>query len=474
MKKTLYLKFILAYAAFGFLGFIAISTIGSRLVQNYLEKRISERIYQEANAISVDNTVRYRAASDNLGNIYNNLSSLAVYQDAQIWMMNQRGEILLDTSQGAPYEAPLALENFDPLTWGSSYYRTGNFFGYFDESMISVIAPITSDMAIKGYIAIHYPMNRLYWEREQILAVIHAVFFFLFALSLLILLVFTFSVYRPLRKITIGAEEYSAGHLDYRIPVYSQDEMGYLAKTLNYMSGELNNSGEYQRKFIANISHDFRSPLTSIKGYLEAIADGTIGVENQEKYIQIVLNETERLEKLTESLLTLNNLDVKSRLMHLRAFDINKVIKNTAATFEGICRSKKISIELILSGTQLYAYADMEQIQQVLYNLLDNAVKFSPNESVITIETTEKNDRILVSVKDRGAGVSKENLPKIWDRFFKEDSSRGKDRKGTGLGLSIVKEIINAHKQNIDVISTEGVGTEFIFTLERMQGSKGV
>lgn len=466
MKKTLYLKFILAYALFGLLGFIAISTIGSRLIQRHLERHVSEQIYREANTISFDNTVRYRTATYNLINIYNNLASLAAYQDAQIWMLNQHGDILLDTAQGQPYETPLELEGFDPLTWGSSYYRTGNFFGYFQKSMLSVIAPITSDMTVKGYIAIHYPMENLYREREQLLAVVHVVFFLLFILSLLILLLFTFSVYRPLRKITIGAEEYSAGHLDHEIPVHSQDEMGYLAKTLNYMSDELNNSGEYQRRFIANISHDFRSPLTSIKGYLEAIADGTIDTEDQGKYIQIVLNETERLEKLTESLLTLNNLDVKSRMMHMRAFDINKIIKNTAATFEGICRNKKISIELILSGTQLYAYADMEQIQQVLYNLLDNAIKFSPNDSAITIETTEKNGRILVSVKDRGTGISKENLPKIWDRFYKEDSSRGKDRKGTGLGLSIVKEIINAHNQTIDVISTQGVGTEFIFTLE--------
>lgn len=467
MKKTLYLKFILAYAVFGLLGFIAISTIGSRLIQDHLEHRISEQIYREANTISFDDTVRYRTATYNLASIYNNLSSLAAYQDAQIWMMNQQGDILLDTAQDEPYETPLGLKSFDPLTWGSSYYRTGNFFGYFQRSMLSVIAPITSGMTIKGYIAIHYPMDHLYQEREQILAVIHVIFFLLFALSLLILLLFTFSVYRPLRKITIGAEEYSAGHLDHQIPVYSQDEMGYLARTLNYMSGELNNSGEYQRRFIANISHDFRSPLTSIKGYLEAIVDGTISPDNQDRYIQIVLNETDRLEKLTESLLTLNNLDVKSRMMHLRGFDINKVIKNTAATFEGICRNKKISIELILSGTQLYAHADMEQIQQVLYNLLDNAVKFSPNDSVITIETTEKSGRILVSVKDQGIGISKANLPKIWERFYKEDSSRGKDRKGTGLGLSIVKEIINAHNQNIDVISTEDIGTEFIFTLDK-------
>lgn len=469
MRKTLYLKFIMAYVAFALAGFVLISTLGSRLVQHHLVRSISEQIYKEANNIASDSMVRYRTASYNLINIYNNLSSLAAYQDAQIWMMNQRGAILIDTSQAQPYETPLELENFDLLTWGSSYYRIGNFFGYFPESMLSVIAPITSNMAIKGYIAIHYPMDSLYQEREQILAILHMMFFFLFSLSLLILLLFTFVVYRPLRKITIGAEEYSAGHLDYEIPVHSQDEMGYLANTLNYMSGELNNNGEYQRNFIANISHDFRSPLTSIKGYLEAIADGTIGQENQDKYIQIVLNETARLEKLTESLLTLNNLDVKSRLMNLRAFDINKIIKNTAATFEGTCRNRKISIDLILSGEQLYAYADLEQIQQVLYNLLDNAVKFSPNESSITIETTERNDKILVSVKDRGTGITKENLPKIWNRFFKEDSSRGKDRKSTGLGLSIVKEIINAHNQNIDVISTEGIGTEFIFSLDRMR-----
>ena len=123
--------------------------------------------------------------------------------------------------------------------------------------------------------------------------------------------------------------------------------------------------------------------------------------------------------------------------------------------------------ELLLSGHELYVKADMEQIQQVLYNLLDNAIKFSNDDSSIQIETTVKIGKVFVSVKDHGTGIPKESLNKIWDRFYKIDTSRGKDRKGTGLGLSIVKEIINAHNQNIDVISTEGVGTEFIFTLEK-------
>ena len=137
----------------------------------------------------------------------------------------------------------------------------------------------------------------------------------------------------------------------------------------------------------------------------------------------------------------------------------------TAASLEGTCQQKHIAIELVLTGSSLHVQADMGKIQQVLYNLLDNAIKFSHNDSVIKIETTEKHSKVFISVKDSGIGIPKDSLKLIWDRFYKTDLSRGKDKKGTGLGLSITKEIIQAHKENINVISTEGVGTEFIFSL---------
>jgi signal transduction histidine kinase len=222
---------------------------------------------------------------------------------------------------------------------------------------------------------------------------------------------------------------------------------------------------EDQRKFVSNVSHDFRSPLTSIKGYVEAILDGTIPYEMQDKYLNIILNETGRLTKLTSSLLELNNYDSRHSIMEIAPFDLNAIIKSTAASFEGTCSAKHLTIELVLTDTQMVVRANEGKIQQVLYNLLDNAIKFSPEDSVITIETTQRSDKVFVSVKDRGIGISRENLNKIWERFYKIDSSRGKDKKGTGLGLSIVKEIILAHNENINVISTEGVGTEFIFTL---------
>ena len=279
-------------------------------------------------------------------------------------------------------------------------------------------------------------------------------------------------MYRPLLKITSAARQYAEGNFSYALEIAGEDEIGQLAAILNYMAHELGATDEYQKKFVANISHDFRSPLTSIKGYVEAILDGTIPPEMQEKYLKIVLFETERLHKLTQSLLTLNDIDDKGNMLDLTSFDINAVIKDTAASFEGTCTKKRISISLILASRTLYVCADMGKIQQVLYNLIDNAIKFSNNDSTITVETTEKHGKVFVSVKDTGCGIPKASITKIWERFYKLDASRGKDRKGTGLGLSIVKEIITAHNQNINVISTEGVGTEFIFTLAKGEAPK--
>lgn len=184
-----------------------------------------------------------------------------------------------------------------------------------------------------------------------------------------------------------------------------------------------------------------------------------------DKYLNIVLNETERLTKLTNSLLSLNNLNTKGMLLKRTDFDINSIIRSTAASFEGTCRKKTIAIEMVLTGEAMYVNADMEKIQQVLYNLLDNAIKFSHHDSVIRVETSVKKNKLFVSVKDTGIGIPKDDLKLIWDRFYKSDYSRGKDKKGTGLGLSIVKEIINCHGEHINVISTEGAGSEFIFSL---------
>lgn len=299
--------------------------------------------------------------------------------------------------------------------------------------------------------------------------VCHLLTLIIILLSLLPLLVFWVKIYLPLNGIIQMAALYTDGNPHAPVVYNEDDELGRLTASLNYLADNVNNSGEYQRKFISNISHDFRSPLTSIKGYVEAILDGTIPVEMQDKYLNIVLSETERLNKLTEGLLMLNTFDDNGIYLELTDFNLIGIINNTLAAFEGISEQKNIAIRLSAPEHPVLVNADMGKIQQVLYNLLDNAIKFSNSDSEIRISVSEQRKKVFVSVKDNGIGISSENLPKIWDRFYKTDLSRGRDKKGTGLGLSIVKEIIRAHDQNINVISTEGVGTEFVFTLNKNQ-----
>lgn len=290
--------------------------------------------------------------------------------------------------------------------------------------------------------------------------------------SLFPLAVFYFKFYRPLDKIIQTASDYSAGHMHSEAPLKydKEDELGRLSASINYLADTVHNSDESQRKFLSNISHDFRSPLTSIKGYVEAILDGTIPQKMQEKYLKIVVDETERLNRLTEGLLTLNAFDDKGVYLNQTDFNLVPVIQSTINLFEGMCNEKSIHIAFSSAAEDVMVHADLTKIQQVLYNLIDNAIKFSYNDSEIQIRATIRRNRVFVSVKDHGEGIAKEHLPKIWNRFYKTDASRGKDKKGTGLGLSIVKEIIRAHDQTIDVISTQGVGTEFVFTLNKTTG----
>lgn len=467
MKRRLLPKILLSYILFGILGFLTVAWFSSRLIEEYNIKRQAVALYRESNLIANQYGANYYNTTLTLPDLESHLSIIESYMDANIWLVGTRGTILINSNSTPASSSMSIIENFDPTSTGSSYYQIGTYYDCFKQDMLSVTSPITVNYKIKGYLVTHYPMEKIYATSNQLLNIVYLTYAVIFLCSFVIFFLFFWQFYLPLSKITTAALEYSEGNFDYQLNVNSSDELGYLSACFSYMSKELNTLEDYQKKFISNISHDFRSPLTSIKGYVEAIADGTIPPENQEKYLKTILYETDRLNKLTQSLLTLNDVASKRNMLDITDFDINSVIKQTAATFEGTCTKKKISIELILTGNVLYVSADMGKIQQVLYNLIDNAIKFSHDNSVIKIETTVKNEKVFLSVKDTGIGIPKDSQKKIFERFYKTDLSRGKDKKGTGLGLSIVKEIIQSHNENINIISTEGVGTEFLFTLAK-------
>lgn len=473
MKKKLLYKLIILIASVGVAGFIFLSTVAANAVQSRLIENEGQNLYREASSIAGDKSILTISHMNDLDTetedseaLYESLSRVALYQGCEIWLISTDGTIHLNTEKPMRSAGTESLENFDPVALGSGYYTVGKFFNYFDDDHLSVMVPIASDLNIRGYVAIHTDMSRITARRELITAHVDLICLIIYVAFILIFAFFYHTVMHPMRQIIEGTHHYAKGDLKYNIPVKSSDEMGELASSLNYMSDELNKSGEYQKNFIANISHDFRSPLTSIKGFVEAMLDGTIPPEAQEHYLKIVLGETERLTKLTNGILTLNSMDQNKNMLNITRFDINGVIRDTAATFEGICRPRQISIRLSLTEDELYVSADKEKIQQVIYNLVDNAIKFSRDNSYIEIRSDIRHSKVFISVRDHGIGIPRGSINKIWDRFYKMDASRGREKKGNGLGLSIVKEIINQHGQNITVISTEGVGTEFVFSLD--------
>lgn len=474
MKRRLYLKLLLSYILFFAFSLLIVNTFTHKQTVRYLEKTEAARLYREANMISVNYATNYYRNANSLSSIQTELEMLSSYLSADIWMVSSGGILLLDSSDSTVAQnvvsgditLPLQfIEGFDIGDFGNKYYKIGTFYDSYPENMLTVFAPITIGFEQRGYILIHEKVSQITDNSNGFINLTFSTIGLVFLSSFLILLIFTFVIYMPISKITKTADHYAKGEFDEVIQVHSNDEIGHLADTLNFMAKELGAHEEDQRKFVSNVSHDFRSPLTSIKGYVEAMIDGTIPVEMQDKYLNIILSETERLNKLTQSLLDFNRFGQHGMMLDMADFDINNLIRSTLLAFEGRCNEKGIVFDLVLTGDELLVRADTSKIQQVLHNLIDNAVKFSHHNSSITIETRIKNEKVLVSIKDSGIGIPADSVKKIWDRFYKTDLSRGKDKKGTGLGLSIVKEIIQAHQENINVISTEGVGTEFIFTL---------
>ena len=463
MKKTLYLKFILAYFIFGVFGFIIVTTFVPNMTKEHLIREKAESLYSEATLIAGTYAGGLYTSETTLETVKMQLDSLAVHLNSEIRIINPSGRLVLDTNSPLDVENVVVIENFDSTVTSGSYYIVGDFFGNFDSDVLTVFAPITSNYKVKGYVVIHTDMNDIQKSCNNLLNISYITLAILFLLSLIILIFFTEIVYIPLRKITHATEQYAAGNMHYEFQVDSEDEIGYLASCLNYMASEIARSEDDQKKFVANVSHDFRSPLTSIRGYLEAMLDGTIPPEMHEKYITIVLNETERLTKLTNSLLTLNNLNTKGMLLDKTDFDINQVIRNTASTFEGTCHNKSIAIEMILTGNEMYVHADMGKIQQVLYNLIDNAIKFSPNQGIITMFLKQENDQVKFILEDEGPGIDEEIKNRIFDKFYQADGSH--KAEGNGLGLALVKRIIDSAGGTIEAQNREYGGCRFVVQL---------
>lgn len=271
---------------------------------------------------------------------------------------------------------------------------------------------------------------------------------------------------KPLEDINISARKLVKGDFKKRIDINSKDEIGDLANSFNIMAESLEKVDLVRKEFIANVSHEIRSPITSIKGFISAILDGVIPADRENYYLKIVNDEAERLSRLVTDLLDISAMEEGKLNLNIVKMDINEVITLCILNSERRIKERNLNVEIIFNSDKEYCFGDRDRIIQVIINLVDNAIKYGKEKGKIEIETYSKGDLVYISVFNTGDNIAKENLNKIWERFYKDDKSRT-NKISTGLGLPIVRLILTQHNQDIWVENIEGKGVKFTFTLKK-------
>ena len=270
----------------------------------------------------------------------------------------------------------------------------------------------------------------------------------------------------PLSEINNAAKKLAKGEVEKRVYIDSDDEIGELANSFNIMAESLEKVDNVRREFISNVSHELRSPITSIKGFITGIVDGVIPKDKENYYLNIVNDEVSRLSRLVNDLLDISTMESGKFKLKVAKLDINEIITLCTLNLEGKINEKKIRVEVIFNDSYEYCIGDRDRIIQVVTNLLENAIKYGDEGGRIQVETYAKGDFVYVSIFNSGPNIPKEDINKIWERFYKMDKART-NKISTGLGLSIVRLILSQHNQDIWVNNIEGKGVKFTFTLKR-------
>ena len=440
-------------------------------VNKYMEDSTVTGLQQDASIIS--NLAAAYSLDGKLSSkeLLLNLDVISQVTDADVVICDQNGFIILcsDALTGCDHEGWQVNREYLQLVFKEgSRTDTGVIRNLYPDERFVVAAPIVHDDMNRGIVIVSTPTA----ATNQILTRISNIFLtasvFVVLLAVLAVIAFARRESRPLRDMAKTANAFAHGNLKARVRLeddYSE-EMEELALAFNNMALSLQKS-EYQRQeFVANVSHELKTPMTTISGYIDGILDGTIPPERRDHYLRIVSDETKRLSRLVRSMLDISQLHKEEGIpeekkMH---FDLEECVGQVLITFEKKINDKKLDVDVEFPEHPVYTMANQDYITQVIYNLLDNAVKFCPEGGTLGLKIREGGNKAYVSISNTGETIPPDELPLVFDRFHKLDKSRSKNRDGWGLGLYIVKTIVCSHGENISVSSKDG-RTEFTFTM---------
>ncbi len=483
MFKSLYGRYIVTFASIILISFVILALIISPIINNYLlnsKKEIMERVanyaveyfdqYIDENIESFDEYITQKGV--HLGSMLNIMSA----NEEEYWafVTDTEGNIL-HTSENLTAEILAESANVDAKTMGEilsqqsekRYFSLDTVFaekGYIGYA--APFAPEPSNSPFGAFFVCTRIDSLLALHGSIIRTVLSAAGWVLLA-CLVLVYILTDKISAPLKSMISASKSFASGNFDARITVTNDcDEVAELARSFNQMADSLQTTEITRRNFLANVSHDLRTPMTTISGFIDGILDGAIPPEKHEYYLQVVSSETKRLSRLVSQLLDLSRIQAGERKFTMKNFDICEMARQILISFEKPIDEKNMSVNFECDSNNMIAYADEDAIHQVLYNLCDNAIKFSPaSGGELDIRIHKISHSITVSVKNKGQGIREEDLPFVFDRFYKADKSRGLDKSGVGLGLYISKTIMDAHRQRIRAESMYGEYCKFEFTL---------
>lgn len=361
---------------------------------------------------------------------------------------NLRNEVYNKVFKGQIVSAPMTHPRF-----GSSFMIIG--------------IPVKLDGKVQGGILINLPLASVKDTADILKVQLLYITIILLVTSVVIAFLLSRTFTRPILDITKVAMTMAAGNLTTRIHLKRRDEIGRLGETINHMGQELSKVEQLRKDLIANVSHELRTPLSLIKGYAETIKDVSgDSLEKREKHLDIIIDETNRLSDMVQEILEFSQMQAGYVDLNIQQFKINDTLERIYKKFEILGAKTGIRIVLKVEG-EAFVEGDEAKIEQVLYNLLNNAFNHSAKDGEITLGFTEGQEKIRVQVADAGEGIPENEIPYIWDRFYKVDKSGNRKKSGTGLGLAIVKNILEAHRCSYGVESKEGLGTRFWFELKK-------
>lgn len=352
---------------------------------------------------------------------------------------------------------------------------TGDKVPGIDKDIYIVTQPIygyASEDMIWGAVVVCKPLPEIRQARGEVMGLVLTSQCIAILIAFLVSFILARSISRPVSKLTAAAKAVATGDFTNKIEYGSKDEIGELIAGFNYMTEALKEIDEIRSSFVSNVAHELRTPMTIISGFVEGILDGTIGEEERDKYLGIVLSESRRLGRLVNDLLQASRLESGTAKLVMRQIDINEMLRKGIISYENAITEKHIQVEAQFKYEHSYALGDEDSIYRVIMNLMDNAVKFTPDGGVIRIRSSEGVRKVEVSIENTGDGISEKDLSKIWERFYKTDRSRSMDKRGVGLGLYLVKTIIGQHNNRIWAESKEGEFTRFTFTLDKFNVKK--